>query len=746
MNMRYIMITCFMAVGSALFAANDYAATYNQEAVGDTVVSTHDYPMGYFEDEQGIKNLTDTTKKKNLADSLDRFNAFEYIMDTRYRTYGESFSKKWSDHLFLEVGAGFQRIDAPDENYEFGTMTVLHGSIGKQFNKYHTLRGTLIGGWAYQKKTDVRFLKAGIKLDHIFDWSSYISGYNPTRMMSVSSVIGIGTQYSHLGRMQGNTMCYEGHAGVQLKFYTGPYGAVTFEPYAGLGTDLYDLSANSSKRSQNWRDFDLFYGFSIGYVYYLNNNLSKESRMSLIENRAETDPLFLAPGDSVYLASRNMDKLSKKTTLRSWSKPWFFEFTNGFSVLNSRNFQYLKTLGSEVTISAGKWLSPVIGLRLSTVSRESTWKTIKTPAKETPYYTPEYKEKQRQTYAGFRLEAMFNPFGFKKDFSWDSKFGGHLLLGGEMGWIHRYKYQGVKRLSCESQTYTAGINAWMKLTDGLQAFVEPRLIRYEYKLHYRGAVMDEHIAGHEGTINVGLRVSTVAKKFRTWEPKAVYIDLPISVGGSLGTNFTQTTSSYKGGHGWNYNLQLFAQYQFNAVSGVRLAYERVSMANSSMGSYSLYSKNDAGKLKYEGSRKGLFNNRYNFNLVSFDYNINLTNAFAGYDIMRNIELEAFVGPTIAMYKGATQELDGDERVEQGYEARYSKDFGKSQTKIGLNGGLKLKYNLNDNMSVFFSPTLYWIGDMNVSRRNFLYVKYFETLNVGMQYNFNVEKIANLLKK
>jgi hypothetical protein len=165
-----------------------------------------------------------------------------------------------------------------------------------------------------------------------------------------------------------------------------------------------------------------------------------------------------------------------------------------------------------------------------------------------------------------------------------------------------------------------------------------------------------------------------------------------------------------------------------------------------MGSYSLYSKNDAGKLKYEGSRKGLFNNRYNFNLVSFDYNINLTNAFAGYDIMRNIELEAFLGPTIAMYKGATQELDGDERVEKGYVAHYSEDFGKSQTKIGLNGGLKLKYNINDNMGIFFSPTLYWIGDMNVSRRNFLYVKYFETLNVGMQYNFNVEKIANLLKK
>ena len=84
MNMRYIMITCFMAVGSALFAANDYAATYNQEAVGDTVVSTHDYPMGYFEDEQGIKNLTDTTKKKNLAHSSNYTKASRTAANIKY--------------------------------------------------------------------------------------------------------------------------------------------------------------------------------------------------------------------------------------------------------------------------------------------------------------------------------------------------------------------------------------------------------------------------------------------------------------------------------------------------------------------------------------------------------------------------------------------------------------------------------------------------------------------------------------
>lgn len=745
MNMRYLLLMSFMTIGSNMSANNSHIVSEEQVAVNDTVVTTQDYPMGYFEDEQGKKNTLDTLRKKNLADSLDRFDAFDYIMDSRYRNFGESFTKKWYDHLFIEVGGGFERMAPPADDYKFGTLTVLHGSIGKQFDKLNTLRGTLVGGWGYQRGTDVRYLKAGLKLDHIFDWSSYISGYNPTRLIGVSSVLGIGGQYAHLGRWQGHGLSFEGHAGVQLKFYTGPHGYFTFEPYAGLATDKYDLSACSPKRSQNWRELDFFYGFSIGYIYYFNNNLSKESRISQIENMTEFDQLFVAKADSAYIANKQFSKVSNQTSLRSWSQPWFFEFASGATVLNTGRYGLLRTLGSEVSVSAGKWLSPVIGLRLSAVSRVSTWKKEITPAKETPY-SPEYVNNQHQTYAGFRLEAMFNPFGFRKDFSWDSKFGGHLLLGGEMGWIHRYKYQGAKRLSTLSQTYVAGINAWMKLSEGLQAFVEPRLTRYEYKLHYKNVKIDNLVAGHEGTINVGLRVSTVAKKFRDWEPKADYLDKPITVGAALGTNFTQTTSSYSGGHGLNYNLQLFAQYHFDRISSARVSFERVSMANSSMANYNLYTKTDAGKLKYVANRRGLFNNRYSFNFLSFDYNINLSNALAGYNPLRQIELEAFVGPTIAMFNGIDQELDGDEKVEKGHIARYSKSIGDSKTRLGLNAGLKLKYNINDDFSAFFSPTLYWIGDMSVPRRNFLYVKYLETLNFGVQYNFNIDDIKTLFKK
>ena len=30
---------------------------------------------------------------------------------------------------------------------------------------------------------------------------------------------------------------------------------------------------------------------------------------------------------------------------------------------------------------------------------------------------------------------MFNPFGFKKDFDWNDRFGMYIVGGGELGWI-----------------------------------------------------------------------------------------------------------------------------------------------------------------------------------------------------------------------------------------------------------------------------------------------------------------------
>ena len=64
---------------------------------------------------------TVTKSRENVAIKEKHFNAFEYndslnrykyILGRRYRTYGDSFSKKWSDHLFIEIGAGLEKMAA----------------------------------------------------------------------------------------------------------------------------------------------------------------------------------------------------------------------------------------------------------------------------------------------------------------------------------------------------------------------------------------------------------------------------------------------------------------------------------------------------------------------------------------------------------------------------------------------------------------------------------------------------------
>lgn len=738
MNMRYLLLMSFMTIGSYMSANNSHIVSEEQVAVNDTVVTTQDYPMGYFEDEQGKKNTLDTLRKKNLADSLDRFDAFDYIMDSRYRTYGDSFSTKWSDHLFIEIGAGLEKMAAPSADHDFRPITILHGSVGKQFDKLNTLRGTLIAGWGYQHYIDRQYLKLGAKIDHLFDWSSYISGYNPTRLLSVSSVVGVGAQYANLFRYKPDYSSLEAHAGVQLKFYTGPYGYFTFEPYVGLGTKGYDLD-----KTRNWRKGDLFYGAQIGYIYYFNNNLSKEKRSSQLENMTEFDKLFVAKADSAYIANKQFGMVSDETTLRSWSQPWFFEFATGPSIWKSHYIPVKETIGSEVAVAGGKWFSPVIGLRLSAFSRNTTWNKVVTPAKTSPYKTPEYTKNQNILFAGLRLEAMFNPFGFNKKSSYDDKYGAHLLFGGEMGWLKSYKDRYSESVSAYSQSYTFGINAWMKLTEGLQAFVEPRYSYYRYNRIYFAGQDNQLHNGHYGTVLVGLRVSTIPKKFQKWIPEHDYIFEPLTVGGSIGTNFAQTSMSYKGGHGINYNIQLFAQYQFNRVSSARISYEYVSRASSDIMTYADYDATNPKKVKYK-ARKGLLNNRYKFSLLSFDYGINLSNVLAGYDPTRKIDLEAYFGPTIAMFRGGTSKLDDSEQKLENHYYKYNKI--KSQTRIGFNAGLKLKYAINDHVAAYFSPTLYWLGDMPTAGLYMHKFKYLETLNFGVQYNFNIDDIKTLFKK
>ena len=455
-----ILLICNLAV------VNGHAFT-----LPDTYLTAPSDTTRYGEDSDEAENDTINRNPKNLAQGVD---AITMVLERRYKAYNEYFTKKWHDHLFIQAGIGFEQMVPPSEGYKFNTLGAVNLGVGKQFNKYNTVRLMFHGAWGYQQSKDRLFTKLGIRLDHNFSLTSYFSGYKPTRLLDISTLFGVGVQFSKLSYenilwekemakqiaewealgdyeeaqlirdnwpKNQHATSFEAHVGAQLKFFTGPQGYITVEPYVGIGGASTDLTEH-----RNWRKTDIFYGLNVNYIYYIHNNLSPRERLKYIRNRPVRD------------------LLSTDSLLLSWQQPWFFEFSNGVNFLFDTELSDGKTIGPDISFGVGRWFSPVIGLRLTGAVDDGV------------VQDRGYAENMHNIYGGVRLEAIFNPFGFSKNFSWSDKFGAYLVGGFEYGWVKKYQTQ---TLSTRSEGFTGGVHLWAKLSDGLQLFLEPRYIHYK---------------------------------------------------------------------------------------------------------------------------------------------------------------------------------------------------------------------------------------------------------------------------
>jgi len=657
------------------------------------------------EDESALG--ADTIKNgKNIAKGT---NAMDYLLERRYLADGETFTKRWDDHLFVEAGAGVEQMVPPGAGYKFNALTVAHLGVGKQFSKLHSARVLLNGAFGYQQDKDRLYYRMGVTADHLFSLTSYFDGFKPSRLLDISTVLGVGAQYAKYGRLGRSGTSFDVHMGLQFRFFTGPQGYINIEPYYGLATDKRDLS-----ESRNWRKIDMFYGANVNFIYYLHNNLSPESRQHFIKNRAESNEL-----------------VAYSTALDSWLQPWFFEFSNGIDFTDSPTLGLTETMGHNFSISVGKWLSSAIGLRFTGTSSTVTWQKEVTPEKLSPYQPP-YERDFRSCYVGMRGEALFNPLGFSANYNWDSPLGFYLLAGAEMGRI--MKYQPGRHLSCNTQAYTVGAHLWARLSDGLQVFVEPRYTNYVYKVPYSNAAWNKCFSDNTYSLNMGLTVSTTGMKYRRANTADDSEMRHIVVGLGGGTNITQTRDGYSGSAGMPFNGMAFAEYHFNRIHSARVAFEYLSISRASLSSFTDYRMDSPESGYAPVNRTGLWNHRYYFGFVSFNYMVNLTNLCNGYRPGRRFELEAYVGPTCNMLFGETATLDSNERLQEGHECRLNNEA-KTATKFGFNAGLKLNAHITPRIDAFFSPTIYALRNFGIDGVNFTKLRHIETLNVGVQYKF-----------
>lgn len=652
-------------------------------------------------DEEDMLGDSTAMTRKNTATG---FNALDYVMEGRYRAYDERFTNRWDDHLFLEGGLGVQRVVPPGEYSGITPMTVAFGGIGKQFSPLHTARLSLSGALGYRRDKGTRFARAAIYADWLFSLSSYFGGYRPTRLLDVSTVLGAGMQYHIKRDPSTKRSAAEVHGGLQFRFFTGPQGYLAIEPYAGLGQDNMDDSGKS-----NWRKLDFFYGANVKMIYYIHNNLSPEDRARYSRRGRKADG----------------------TMSERWHAPWIIEFGGSANVTVAERMNLMNTLGQGMVISAGKWLSPIVGLRGSYMLSQTRWLQYSVEAVDKQYQAPAYNQNYNYVNSDVRAEALINPLGFLRDFSWNSNFGVYAVGGIGFGWMVKNQRQPLR---CFDVSYSGGLHFFARLADGLQVFVEPRYAYYDYRIPYSGVSMSKRFGDNSFAINMGFTVYNTPLPAHKGKGNGDDDRLRrFTVGGCIGANNLYRSQTY--GHaGFSYNANGYTEFHITPIHGVRASFEYISLAaRTRLGcrdvQYNVFDE-ELGSTSYTA----LYNSRYNKGMVSLTYLLDMTRLFAGHSSQQLFRLEAFAGPTMMLHMGSSHDLDEGEVPAKLHQYRLTVSE-KKKVKWGVNAGVKLCADIKPGLTLTLTPQLYAVtrnpGLVGYTQRKPFIIK---TLSLGVQYS------------
>lgn len=681
----------------------------SQHSVAQTVVPDS-VLLPYLQDE-AEKMHRDSLRQHHLNHARG-LNASRYVLEDRYRNYGDRFSHRFLDHLFLQGGVGIERILPPDDDYSYDVLGGAHIAIGKQWSKLSTLRLSLVGHYGYQRQYDYSFYKIGGRLDYLYSISNYFGGYNPARRMEVQAIFGLGLQYGRASHFQRSSVSPEFHLGAQFKFFTGPQGYLAVEPYLGVGSDQMDVSSNN-----NWRGYDIFYGANLSVVYYLRNNLSPEARWRFMRQRSQANYLT---ADSVA---------------QSWRMPFFLEVSNGIHLANLSDLGLMKSMGSDWRIAVGKWISPALGLRLSAFSRSALWRKEEVAATSS---WPALSRDQHSLYSGGAVDLLLNPMGLSKNYLWNRPFSFFVPLGVEYGQLQKFQTGG--KLSCRALGLTAGVHLGYTLSEDLQAFIEPKYEWLQYRIPYSNVDWYKRFSENGWSIAVGVSVMMRGKRYRQ-EENADFFGRhlqPLTVGLWGGMNFVQAESPYLEGTSlMNMNYGGYVECHFSHVHGIRAAFERLSHHADAVTTYLDVTYDAASGVEAAVVRQGLWKHNWTLNLLSLGYQMDLTAALSGVQARRPFTLSAFIGPAAAFGIKDSGHLDSSISLQEGHEARPVDVI--DGVKAGGVLGFKLQARVSPHIAVTLSPSWYLLHDLTLSGLDLPRIggcSLVETLNVGVQYSLS----------
>lgn len=452
-----------------------------------------------------------------------KFNALRYSMQKRYRPKGAKFvNDRFFDNFFVAAWGGYNRI-IPRTGVELTGATELGLSLSKFFTSNTGLR--LSGSWSSAKrKSDNEPWKSySITVDHLYNLSSAVAGYNPNRIFEISTVGGLGYHMSSLASQRKSAADF--HVGMQLKLNTGTRLDFFAEPRLTFYTDGIDVS-----NEKNWHKYDAGLSAIVGMSYRLGTfykNGSKEpDDESFMENT------FISAGMGL-------------------------QFQNSALV---RQQGVLGSMGPTFHLAVGKWFAEPFGIRMSTFGSYNSWKRYEQG--DLDYMT---------IYAGGRAEAMINPIAFFKKDIRDMRWGIVPMFGVEVGMMKKQDVKGS--INKNYIGWTGGLQLKYYVSDNFAFYIEPRMSKVPYTFNQAttsGKINEFSYYDHIINASIGIELRRPTRP--QWKELAAFKDgfvpyyyAQVGAGVASPQQLNRSVSRRPG-----YMLTTAIGRQFTPISGARL--------------------------------------------------------------------------------------------------------------------------------------------------------------------------------
>ena len=613
------------------------------------------------------------------------YNGLKFVLDRRHRYVGDKFiDKGLLGHTYLDFGGGVTNY-LQNGSFRYTPFANLHLGLGKDLSPMSSLRLSVEGSWGFTKgegtiSSLTTFKSLGVNVDYLFNFTNYMLGYRPERPLTVSGVMGLGLQSAKLSATelssvtnyaQTSGFSYGARFGLQFKYATSPHAFLALEPFVKVGSRKQDLVPGSK-----FDRMDFGYGANLSYIWYFWPELSKQKDAGDFMKRFEEGERFF------------YETYAKK----HWRRPMFFDYSVGPVFYNHTALPMGKSIGYTANAYFGWWLSSAIGLRTGLHISNADW------TNNSSVVGSRLPSKSLLGTRGAVLDFLFNPFGFKRNYDWDSKVGMNLIAGYEFGRIKVVNPAHNDYVKGNYVGYRLGSQLWMKLTNDLRLNIEPT---YSFLEFYKGT--SERKQFDELALKLGLTVlfrdNFSREKFNldSIEVKDRYAQQQGFFFG-LGMGWNTTVHTWRYANGNNPLLKngvLFGGYNLNEYHGIRLSGEYLS-----------------DQVAVPATFGGVQNETLRNTVLSLDYQLNLLNAVAGYNPYRRWSTYIYGGPALALGSGGTA--------------------------FALNFGGMLTYQVNRDLALFYSHTVYRMPKdryvfSQVYRKEGTFVN---SLNVGLLYNFN----------